>query len=73
MLGVRLNQEIEGRLERLSQETGHTKSYYAKKAIEEFLNDRADYLLGLSALSKKESTISLEELERRIEELEEEK
>lgn len=65
MLGVRLSYEIEERLERLSQETGHTKSYYAKKAIEEFLNDREDYLLGLAALSRNETTIDLEELERR--------
>lgn len=65
MLGVRLSHEIEERLERLSKETGHTKSYYANKAIEEFLNDRADYLLGLSALSRNEATISLEELKRR--------
>jgi RHH-type rel operon transcriptional repressor/antitoxin RelB len=73
MLGVRLSHEIEVRLERLSQETGHTKSYYAKKAIEEFLDDRADYLLGISALSKKEPTISLEELEKRIEDMEKNK
>lgn len=65
MLGVRLPSKIEVRLERLSQETGHTKSYYAKRAIEEFLNDREDYLLGLSALARKESTINLDELERR--------
>jgi RHH-type rel operon transcriptional repressor/antitoxin RelB len=65
MLGVRLSYEMEERLERLSKETGHTKSYYAKKAIEEFLNDREDYLLGLAALARSESTIDLEELERR--------
>jgi RHH-type transcriptional regulator, rel operon repressor / antitoxin RelB len=53
-------------LERLSKETGHTKSYYAKKAIKEFLDDREDYLLGLATLEKQEPTISLEELERKL-------
>ncbi len=66
MLGVRLSKETENRLERLTRETGHTKSYYAKKAIEEFLNDREDYLLGLAALERKEPTISLKELEKKI-------
>lgn len=33
MLGVRLEPELEQRLERLARETGRTKSYYAKEAI----------------------------------------
>lgn len=66
MLGVRLNKEIEVRLQNLCQETGHTRSYYAKKALVEFLDDREDYLLGIAALERNETTISLEELEKRI-------
>jgi RHH-type transcriptional regulator, rel operon repressor / antitoxin RelB len=64
MLGVRLDQETELRLEHLCEKTGHSKSYYAKKAIREFLDDREDYLLGLAALGKKEATISLKKLEK---------
>lgn len=66
MLGVRLGKELDSRLEQLSKETGHTKSYYAKKAIQAFLDDREDYLLGLATLEKQESTISLEELEKTL-------
>ena len=66
MLGVRLDKDTESRLEILCKETGHTKSYYAKKAIQEFLNDREDYLLGISVLEKRETTMSLAELEKEL-------
>ena len=66
MLGVRLDKKTEDRLERLCDETGHTKSYYAKKALIEFLDDREDYLRGIAALEKRESVISLKELEKEL-------
>ena len=66
MLGVRLDRELENRLENLCKITSHTKSYYAKKAIREFLDDKEDYLIGLSALERNEKTISLEELEKKL-------
>lgn len=66
MLGVRLNKELETRLTHLCKVTGHTKSYYTQKALAEFLDDREDYLLGLSALERNETTISLKELEKQI-------
>ena len=66
MLGVRLNPDLEARLEKLCKITGHNKSYYAKKALNEFLDDREDYLIGIAALERKETTISLEELERKL-------
>jgi len=66
MLGVRLEPELEAKLEKLAKKTGRSKSYYAKEAIRQFLEDREDYLLGLAVLERKEPTISLEELERRL-------
>ncbi len=65
MLGVRLEPELEKRLEKLAKQTGRSKSFYAKEAIRKFLEDREDYLLGIAALEKHTSTVSLEELERR--------
>ena len=65
MLGVRLEPEMEKRLERLAKKTGRSKSFYAKEAIHRFLEDREDYLLGIAALEKHKSTVSLEEMERR--------
>ncbi len=66
MLGVRLEPELEARLERLAKKTGRNKSYYAKEAIRQFLEDREDYLLAIAVLERNEPTISLEELERRL-------
>ena len=66
MLGVRLNSELEARLENLCEETGRTKSYYAKKAIEEFLDEKEDYLKGIAVLERKEPCVSLKDLEKEL-------
>jgi len=66
VLGIRLEPELDAKLERLAKKTGRSKSYYAREAIRQFLEDREDYLLGLAVLERKEPTISLEELERRL-------
>ncbi len=66
MLGVRIDKETEERLEHLCEKTAHTKSYYVKKALRNFLDDREDYLLGLSVLEKREKTISLDALEKEL-------
>jgi len=66
MLGIRLEPELESRLERLAKKTGRSKSYYARLAIRQFLEDREDYELGVAALERKEPRISLDELEREL-------
>ncbi len=66
MLGIRLEPALERRLDRLAKKTGRSKSYYAREAIRQYLEDREDYLLGLSVLERDEPTISLDELERRL-------
>ena len=66
MLGIRLEPQLEKRLERLAKQTGRTKSYYAKLAIEQFLEDREDYLLGIAALERREPKVSLEDVEREL-------
>ena len=66
MLGIRLDRKLESRLERLAKQTGRTKSYYAREAIRQYLEDREDYLAGIAVLEREEPTISLKELERRL-------
>ena len=66
MLGVRLEKDVEYRLNHLCDETGHTKSYYVKKAIKEFLDAKEDLLLGIAAIERNEPTITLDELERKL-------
>jgi RHH-type rel operon transcriptional repressor/antitoxin RelB len=66
MLGIRLEPELEEKLESLAKETGRSKSYYAREAIRHYLEDREDYLKGIAALERREPTITLDELERRL-------
>lgn len=66
MLGIRLDPDLEKRLERLAKETGRSKSYYAKLAIRQYLEDREDYLLGIAALERNEPRIPLDDLEREL-------
>ncbi len=66
MLGVRLEPEVEEKLDSLAKETGRSKSYYAREAIRQYLEDREDYLRGIAALERRERTITLAELERRL-------
>ncbi|MEO6360354.1 MAG: TraY domain-containing protein [Sphingomicrobium sp.] len=46
MLAIRLDQEIEGRLDRLAAKTGRTKTFYARAAIEAHLDDLEDFYLS---------------------------
>ena len=49
---VRLPEALEKRLESLATRTHRSKSYYLKKALEQFLEDREDYLLAASRLAE---------------------
>ncbi len=62
MLAVRLNLATEEKLARLARETGRSKSYYVKQAIDAFLEDREDYLLALSVLERNEPRKTLTEV-----------
>jgi len=64
MRAIRLKPELEDKLESLAKETGRSKSYYVRKALRQFLEDREDYLKGIAALERREPTITLDELER---------
>lgn len=66
MLGLRLAKETEERLENLCKETGRTKSYYVKKAIQEYLEDQEDYLLALARLEEDDELVSYEQVRRRL-------
>jgi len=43
MLSVRLNKELEERLDKLSLQTNRSKSFYVKEALESYLRDMDDY------------------------------
>lgn len=66
MASVRLNPSQEAELERLAAETGRTKSYYVKEALDRYLEDRADYLLALAVLEKDERRFSAADVRREL-------
>jgi RHH-type transcriptional regulator, rel operon repressor / antitoxin RelB len=47
MLRIRLEPDLEERLDSLAKETRRSKSYYAREAIRQYLEDREDYLREL--------------------------
>jgi RHH-type rel operon transcriptional repressor/antitoxin RelB len=66
MLTVRLHPKLEARLNRLAKRTGRTKTYYAKKAIEEFLEEQEDYLIALTRLEGKLTGIPLDDVVKKL-------
>jgi RHH-type rel operon transcriptional repressor/antitoxin RelB len=51
MLALRLPPDIENRLDALSRRTGRSKSYYAREAILEYLDDLEDIYLAEQRLA----------------------
>ncbi len=66
MLALRLEPELERKLEELAKETKRSKSYHAKEALKKYIEDRSDYLKALAVLEKGEETYTLEEVKARI-------
>ena len=69
MLAIRLPQSIEKRLEKLDRRTGRTKSFYAREAILQHLEDLEDLYLAERALGRirkgDDHAIPLEEVMKR--------
>ncbi len=70
MLALRLPTAIEERLEALAKATGRTKSYYAREAILEHLDDLEDIYLAEKTLEQvrrgEMTTHSLDDVEREL-------
>ena len=62
MLALRLPPDIEKRLANLAKKTGRTKSFYAREAILEHLDDLEDLYLARKALEEGGARISLDDL-----------
>jgi RHH-type rel operon transcriptional repressor/antitoxin RelB len=70
MLALRLPTEIEERLDALAKATGRTKSFYAREAILEHLEDLEDIYLAEKTLEQVRrgdmATHSLDDVERNL-------
>ncbi len=63
MLALRLTPDLEKRLDTLARKTGRTKSFYARQAISEHLDDLEDIYLAERRFAKNNSRIALEDVE----------
>ena len=66
MLAIRLEPDIEKRLEQLSKRTGRTKTFYAREAILEHLEDLEDIYLASKRLERPARTYSAEEAKHKL-------
>ena len=70
MLAIRLTEDIELRLGALAAKTGRTKTFYAREAILQYLDDLEDLYLAEKRLNNikngKTKTIKLNQLEREL-------
>lgn len=69
MLAIRLPADIEHRLDELAQRTGRSKTFYAREAILEHLDDMEDLYVAEQQMTEirtgKLKTIPLEEVMKR--------
>jgi RHH-type rel operon transcriptional repressor/antitoxin RelB len=49
---VRIPKALDARLTKLAEKTGRAKSYYARKALEQYLEDTEDYLIAIERLKR---------------------
>ncbi|HKL20606.1 MAG TPA: TraY domain-containing protein [Tichowtungia sp.] len=66
MLAIRLNEETEERLARLAKRTGRTKTFYAREAILEHLEDMEDAYTALHRMQHPQPTVSSKEVKREL-------
>ena len=66
MTAVRLDEATEKRLAKLAKNTGRTKSYYLRKALEEHLEDMEDYYMAAKAMENPGRIYTSEEAKREL-------
>lgn len=66
MLAIRLPEEVEARLTELAAKTGRTKTFYAREAILEHLDEMEEKYLAINRLENPGRRWTLEEMEQDI-------
>lgn len=67
MLAIRLDAEIVKRLEALAKKTGRTKTFYARAAILEHLEDMEAVYMAEERLATLAGTLSIKEMRNALE------
>lgn len=63
---VRISRALDEKLTELAKRTGRRKSYYASKAIAQYLEDLEDYLAAKEALKKSKKFYTLAEVAKKF-------
>ena len=63
-IALRLSPELDKRLTMLAKKTHHSKSYYAREALEHYIEDLEDYYLAMHVLEHPGKIYTLEEVEK---------
>lgn len=63
-IALRLPPELDKRLTELAKKTHRSKSFYAREALENYIEDLEDYYLAKAVLEKKGQIYTLEEVEK---------
>lgn len=70
MLAIRLDEKLSSRLDAMAQKTGKTKTWFARKAIETYIDDIEDAALAAAAyeeyLLDSGASSPLDEVRRRL-------
>ncbi|MGH9580794.1 MAG: type II toxin-antitoxin system RelB family antitoxin [Terriglobales bacterium] len=66
MLTLRVPASLDKRLEKLARRTGRSKSFYAKRALAEFLEEQEDYLIAVARLEDDLPSIPVSEVVKRL-------
>jgi len=66
MLAISLDSALEERLDRLAKKTGRTKTFFAREAIEQHLEDLEDYYLALEAVKNPGRVYTADEAKREL-------
>jgi RHH-type rel operon transcriptional repressor/antitoxin RelB len=66
MLSLRLSDDVESRLTQLAETTGRTKTFYAKEAINRYLDEMEDTYIAVSRVEKPGKRISMEDVEAEL-------
>ena len=67
VMTIVLDNELEEGVRRAADANNVSESFVVQEAVRKFIEDREDYLAGISSLAQTKYTISLEEMERRAE------
>jgi len=66
MLAIRLDTDTEKRLNNLAKRTGRTKTFYARQAILEHLEDLEDIYLAQQRLQRSAKTYSAQDVKNEL-------